>query len=166
MADSLNTPTLPENRLDLEALIEAAIARLDEIEPDPDLEEEPDLEDGGDDEPCLASTAMQDRYNRHTLQDDDLEFDDSDREPSLASTNSLDQRKWWYGRNDDAEHEHDGLEPCCEDEGAACEDEGSYDGDCGIDDDDPGFADPGKTLAVRGWTALQYFPTTWGFCLR
>ncbi len=44
MADSLNTLSLPENRPALEALIEAAIARLDDIEPDPDLEPDEDGE--------------------------------------------------------------------------------------------------------------------------
>ena len=158
MADSLNTLSLPENRPDLEALIEAAIARLDEIEPDPDLEpdddgepqlgapearagswnglypvaftddreaDDSDLEDGGDDEPALASTVMQDRFNRHTMQDNDLEKDDADSEPSLASRSVTDQRGWTIGSNDD-------LEEACEDEGAQCDDEG-YD-----DDREPG----------------------------
>ena len=38
MADNLDTILLPENRIDLEALIEAAIARLDDMDGDPDLE--------------------------------------------------------------------------------------------------------------------------------
>ena len=38
MADSLDTIPLPENRTDLEALIEAALARLDDMDGDPDLE--------------------------------------------------------------------------------------------------------------------------------
>ena len=38
MAIVPNTITLPENRLDLEALIEAAIARLDDVDGDTDLE--------------------------------------------------------------------------------------------------------------------------------
>lgn len=49
MADSEHTPLLPENRTDLEALIEAAIARLDLMDPDTDLE------DAGDDEPWLGA---------------------------------------------------------------------------------------------------------------
>ena len=49
MADSQHTPTLPENRTDLEALIEAAIARLDAFDGDPDLEvTAEDDEDGHD----------------------------------------------------------------------------------------------------------------------
>ena len=38
MADSQDTPSLPENRADLELLIETAIARLDEIDGEADLE--------------------------------------------------------------------------------------------------------------------------------
>ena len=50
MADSQHTPTLPENRTDLEALIEAAIARLDAFDGDPDLEDGHDLEQACEDE--------------------------------------------------------------------------------------------------------------------
>lgn len=38
MADSPYTRTLPETRLELEQLIEAAIARLDDLDGDPDVE--------------------------------------------------------------------------------------------------------------------------------
>ncbi len=162
MADSLNTPTLPENRPDLEALIEAALARLDDLDLDPDLEETADLEpgeddeDGGDDEPSLGSLDRQSQSRWSSYGSEaDLELDEGDREPSLASTNSLDQRKWHYGRNNDLEDEHDGLEPVCEDEGAQCEDEGAYEGDCGFDEGDPGFADPGKTLADSNRNAME-----------
>lgn len=44
MADSEHTPLLPENRTDLEALIEAAIARLDAMDGDPDFEDGDDAE--------------------------------------------------------------------------------------------------------------------------
>ena len=89
MAIVPNTITLPENRLDLEALIEAAIARLDDV--DGDTDQEPD----------------------------------SDGEPSLGSLDRVSQVRWSAGDSSDAEDEHDGREPCCEDEGAPCDDEGA-----------------------------------------
>lgn len=67
MADSPYTRTLPETRLELEQLIEAAIARLDDFDGDPDLEiqcedegaqcddegfEEVDVSDSEDDPRC------------------------------------------------------------------------------------------------------------------
>lgn len=83
MAVSLNTRTLPKSRAHLEELIEAAIARLDDMDPDPDLE------------PSIAVSswvpAAYDRKLRH-LQHLDLEevsedegSYDTDLEPSLGA---------------------------------------------------------------------------------
>lgn len=53
-----------------------------------------------------------------------------DREPSIGAQDpawfNTDQEYWAQGNTDDCEgDEHDGREPCCEDEGAQCEDEGA-----------------------------------------
>lgn len=77
---------------------ERLVARLDASDPDPDLE------DGGDDEP------------------------DAGGEPSLGwtgETNQVRALKACRDGGEDMEDEHDGREPCCEDEGAQCEDEGA-----------------------------------------
>ena len=123
MAIVPNTISLPENRLDLEALIEAAIARLDDVDGDTDLE--PDF----DGEPSLgAPEAQGGSWSGLSLEAycDDREADDADDEPSLGSLDRMPQTKWSAGGAGDLEDEHDGAEPCCEDEGAQCEDEGSY----------------------------------------
>ena len=44
MAENSHTLSLPKNRPDLEALIEAAIARLDDFDGDAELEDEHDAE--------------------------------------------------------------------------------------------------------------------------
>ena len=134
---------LPEGRLDLEALIEAAISRLDEMESDPDLEE------GGDDEPILGAPeartgSWSGLYPEASA--DERELDTADDEPELGSLEHMNQRGWAGGGDGepslgslasftqcawgnsstrDFEDEHDGAEPCCEDEGAQCEDEGA-----------------------------------------
>ena len=158
MAAFPNTISLPENRLDLEALIEAAIARLDDVEPDPDLE--PD----GDGEPILgAPEARSGSWNglAPDAYTDDREADDGDGEPSLGSLNRVPQTRWAAGGSDDFEDEHDGREPCCEDEGAQCDDEGAVDEDCGYDDDDPGTA----YLNPANWrTDLEAQTATTGAC--
>ena len=83
----------------IESEIERLIGVLDLVDPDPDLE------DGDEDD------------------------DKSDFEPSLGSLERFSQMQWSHGNIDDYEDEHDGAEPCCEDEGAQCDDEGCPDAD-------------------------------------
>jgi hypothetical protein len=73
----------------LEQAIEALIAVLDTIEPDPDLEEPGDLEDGEDPdmEPSLGGAGY---WTDAGLQHD-LEQDKSDDEPSLGRLETFDQ---------------------------------------------------------------------------
>ncbi len=93
---------------------------------DYDLDEADD-EDGGDGEPSLGSLSAnidQDLWGRFCTSAD-YEQDDADKEPSLGSLNNFDwQTMWGASDNNDCEDEHDGAEPCCEDEGAQCDDEG------------------------------------------
>jgi hypothetical protein len=65
----------------------------------------------------------------------DGEADDGEFEPSLGWT-EMEARFGRYSDQpvNDAEEEHDGREPCCEDEGAQCEDEGDV--EYGIADGD------------------------------
>lgn len=101
MADSLNSISLPESRTDLEVLIEAAIARLDAMDPDPDLE------DDGTDEPWLGAfeqRALNTGTHWNCLVVEDREVDD---DFELESDNE---------DGGDDENEHDGrsnyLGPC------------------------------------------------------
>jgi hypothetical protein len=82
-----------ESREELELLIEALIALLDEIDPDPDLEEEPDREP------------------------------EADAEPALGAPEGINQGISWGrggGNVEDLEEEHDGCEPeqDCDDPGS------------------------------------------------
>ena len=100
-------------RQTIEAMIESLIAVLDDTDPDPDLE------------------------------DGDEDNDKSDFEPALGSLERVSQVQWSHGTDDDCEDEHDGREPCCEDEGAQCEDEGAIDADREDEgDDEPSWCNP------------------------
>ncbi len=131
----------------IETEVEHLIDILDQLDPDPDLE------DGGDGEPSIGAPEAQAGSWRGLWPEDndDREADDADAEPelgsleiinqcswskgedgepSLGSLNRFRQLCWSHGNNQELEDEHDGCEPCCEDEGAQCEDEGA---DCGED---------------------------------
>jgi hypothetical protein len=123
------------DRYELEDEIERLIDMLDTIDPDPDLEpslgDTPycrnpatvDLEgDSADDEADLGWTEMEARFGRYALGSDQLQ--PSNDEFSLGSLGAINQERWSAGRADDLEHDHDGREPCCEDEGAQWDDEG------------------------------------------
>ena len=131
MTDTPDSTTVPESRTDLEALIEAAIARLDEIDPDPDLENGTDGEPDNDGEPLLgapeARTGSWSGLFLEAYSDEDRELDcaddedNGDAEPSLGSLDRIaDQTAWAGGGRCD-------LEEQCEDEGAQCDDEGVID---------------------------------------
>lgn len=78
MADSLNTLVLPENRVDLENLIETAIERLDAMDGDEDDE------DDGTAEPWLGCPERHSGSWRGAGScDDDRECDDCDDEDSF-----------------------------------------------------------------------------------
>ena len=85
--------------------------QLDRIEGDPDFE--PDLAGLNAAKVLDPVTA----WNDDREGDDDFELDTA-AEPSLGSVGCVDQRRWAQGSCDDMEEEHDGREPCCEDEGA------------------------------------------------
>jgi hypothetical protein len=90
-----------------------------------------DLErDTADDEPSLGATEVRmppPEYrlgggHGHCL------FPALYREPGAElkySAAGFHQLTWGEGARDDREDEHDGTEPCCEDEGAQCDDEGA-----------------------------------------
>lgn len=147
----------------LESAIERLIAILDEISPDPDLEDNGDGEPDEDGEPLYGWTGMEGSYGRYSPEyngqgADELELDDADDEPDLGSLDHMnqtrwskgkdaepslgsldfpfDQTKWSKGGTKDFEDEHDGREPCCEDEGAQCDDEGCVETDLGADEDE------------------------------
>ncbi|MBI2719565.1 MAG: hypothetical protein HY245_03990 [Rhizobiales bacterium] len=131
MADSQDTTLLPElTRPMIEAEIERLIARLDDMDPDPDLE------DGGDGEPMLgAPEAHRGSWSGlfPEAYQDDREADDGDDEPSLAAPEASRETRWaqthWAaGRSDE-------LEEVCEDEGAQCEDEGAFEYEAELDED-------------------------------
>ena len=94
------------------------------------------LEDNGDEEPSadaewsLGWTAMEVAYGRYGVEHQDFELDDADDEPSLGSLNNH-HCQTSLGRSGfkELEDEHDGGEPCCEDEGAQCDDEGAINAD-------------------------------------
>lgn len=129
MADFAHSIPLPENRLALEALIQAAIDRLDDLDPDPDLEEEPDGE------PILgAPEARAGSWNglRPEAFTDDRELDDADDEdggddePSLGSFQDMSQERWASMGTDDREEQ--------------CDDEGASDAD--LEEDDASWPAP------------------------
>jgi hypothetical protein len=96
------------HRGEIEAEIERLIGILDALDDDPDLE--PSLGDNGS----------------RLLSNDwvDLEGSDADEEPSLGSCDAIfSQGAWSFGGMDDFEDEHDGREPCCEEEGDLFDDE-------------------------------------------
>ena len=64
---------------------------------------------------------MEARFDRYALAGDEVHT--TADEPSLGSLETINQEKWSAGGTGDREHEHDGREPCCEDEGALCDDE-------------------------------------------
>lgn len=101
MATFHDSTTLPETRTALEALIEAAIARLDELDGDPD------------DEPCLGSPSREGPPN--------LDFASWAAHGDFYCDTAASQAHWADG-GDVGEREE-----TCEDEGAACEDEGAED---------------------------------------
>ena len=120
MADSLYTQTLPENRPDLEALIEAAITRLDDLDPDPDLEDGGDDEPDGDGEPQLgapeahtgswAGLALE-AYSDDRESDGADDEDGADREPncgSVAAHADTSQVFWAQGNNDERDRKRRG----------------------------------------------------------
>lgn len=88
------------------------VAKLDAMDADADLE------------PSLSALDGWDQRHRSDGPTDDREDDAGDLEPSLGSLDRIDQRAWACGGCSDLEYEHDGREPCCEDEGAQCDDEG------------------------------------------
>lgn len=130
--DHYNVPAPEILRQSIETEIEHLMEVLDYLDPDPDLE------DGGDDEPSIGAPEAQagawrglwPEGNDDREQDDfDLE-DNGDFEPSLGSLNNYHrQLQWADGNRHELEDEHDGAEPCCEDEGAQCDDEGAVDPD-------------------------------------
>ena len=95
MAAFPDTTTLPESRTDLESLIEAAIARLDEIDQDPDFE--PTL--GAPEADAMGTEAFFGHF------------------AGPRRSTALSQARWAAGGTDDREF-------ACEDEGAQCDDEG------------------------------------------
>lgn len=123
MADSQDTTILPENRTDLEALIEAAIARLDAMDPDADLE------DGFDDEPSLGALECPADFGRGTIWlntagcDTDLEDDSCEDEPSLGAPECMAYAPHLCG----AMNQSYWARGSCDDREVACEDEGSAD---------------------------------------
>lgn len=147
---------LPVTRPDLEALIEAAIARLDEIDGDPDIE------DGADDEPDLG---------RPEGMRQSAGYAGRDGEWSLGSWSiCVDQEFWGMGSVGDVEDEHDGAEPDCD---AEPDEDGepslgsnedlnqnrwSMGGFAGVHDieeacEDEGFQGGRKTHWLAGWDA-------------
>lgn len=95
---------LPDNRDALETLIEAAIARLDAMDGDPDLE------DAGDAKPGLGSRELWTgnesawAHGEH----DERELDTADLEPSLGSLErgpEQSQIGWAFSGDDDRELE-------------------------------------------------------------
>lgn len=118
-AKNLLPRALPQAvREKVETAVEALIAFLDAKDGDPDLE------------PSLG-------YANNFVAGDDREGDVGDErepeecfEPSLAHTLDINQIRAHKmlardSGGEDMEDEHDGREPCCEDEGAQCEDEGA-----------------------------------------
>ncbi|MCC6310727.1 MAG: hypothetical protein IT345_07390 [Trueperaceae bacterium] len=103
MVHAANANSIDARRKALEDAIEDAIAALDLLEPDPDLE------DNRDAEPWLGGSGMSG--------EDDLEHDDSEQEPSLGWTTTINQTAHsFHGRSNgwevvDGEEEHDGREP-------------------------------------------------------
>jgi hypothetical protein len=104
MATSPNSISLPENRADLEALIEDFIARRDE------LESCPDLEDGGDHEPWISAQGPgadgQGCWGHGAR--DDREWDTAVAKPSPWSVErgpGSSQAGWAVSRDDECEEE-------------------------------------------------------------
>ncbi|MGE3875779.1 MAG: hypothetical protein AB7F74_22730 [Parvibaculaceae bacterium] len=129
------------DRLEFEDAIEALIAKLDEIDPDPVLEpslgvnghlrksvEAVDNEgDGADDEAELGWTELEAKSGRYSWEADPSE-------PSLGSLDNMtNQLRWSHGGTQDLEDEHDGAEP--DDE---WEDEREPEESCFADDGYPG----------------------------
>jgi len=130
---------LPEIlRETIQSQIEHLIGVLDFLDTDPDLEDGADAEPDQDGEPSLGSldAQSQSRWSGGISSTEDYEQDEADdedggdREPSLGSLSANIHQDLWgrFGFGQDLEDDHDGREPCCEDEGAQCDDEG-------IDDD-------------------------------
>lgn len=82
----------------LEDLRERLIAKLDALDPDPDLE------------PVLSCLEAMDQRKWWKGANDDRECGDDD-EPSLGAIAAMNQRFWSYGGSHDYEAEHDGREP-------------------------------------------------------
>ncbi len=104
MATFPNSISLPKNRADLEALIEAALTRLDE------LDGCPDFEDGGDHEPWISAQETgpggQGYWNCESP--GDREWDAADAEPWLGSVErgpEGSQIGWAFSGDDDREEE-------------------------------------------------------------
>jgi len=108
MAVFPDTISLPENRADLEALIEAAIARLDGLDGDPDLE--PSV---ASPEPPGTPCVDVGRWMAGELERaGELLRGELHRVPQLSQAHWAQGTAW------------DEVEEVCEDEGATCEDEG------------------------------------------
>lgn len=134
-------------RIEIENEIERLISVLDAMEPDPDLEpylgaperisgswwaphhntDERET-DEADDEPSLGAPNVQmppplyrlGGGHGHCL----FPMHREGGELTYCAA-GFSQTGWTQGPDDDREDEHDGAEPCCEDEGAQCDDEGA-----------------------------------------
>jgi hypothetical protein len=104
MAVFPNSISLPKSREELESMIEAALARLDE------LDGCPDLEDGDDHEPWISAQETgpggQGSWGHGAT--DDREWDTADAEPWLGSVErgpEGSQISWAFSGDDDREAE-------------------------------------------------------------
>jgi hypothetical protein len=132
-------------RQDLEAAVEEALALLDALDGDPDLEPslaqlgsrrwpgappaELDLEEehdgrepGEDEEPPLGWSEGSGWQGGSRTRAGSLGYGSDELEPSLGSLGVMDQRRWAEGDQQAAAWE---CEAVSEDEGGACEDEGA-----------------------------------------
>lgn len=134
------------SRRQIEDEIERLLTALDAMDPDPDLE--PSLgaaerlggnwwapshntddreSDEADDEPSLGAPNVQLPAPLYRLGGGHghclfpMRREGGELTYSAAGFSQL---AWGEGPRDDREDEHDGTEPCCEDEGAQCDDEG------------------------------------------
>lgn len=93
----------------LESLAARIIAKLDDLGPDSDLEDD-ELESNLGSAPVTWCDK---------LLPDEAELDDADAEPWLAAPEGAQSyASFICGGRHEFEDEHDGREPCCEDEGA------------------------------------------------